>query len=547
MKKKRKTTQLITALLLAFLALFPVLPAAVTTADAADAYKVLYETELSTNTLGEHSTSGNTAVLWVRGNNYTETGYHLVRYTGSGIEILPQKYTLVGTFSPSGYAIALDETGAYGVIDANGNVILDFIYNGFAGGITDDDYVTIENDEEYTVINLKTGASTAPHALPGYFLGGNDGLLLFRTTDGYQYYSIDGSVAIPTVYDEAYGFHYGYAVVKKAGSDAYEVINTKGETVCKLKSKYEPFDCAISKEGLLCVMNWDTGEYSYMDVTTGKIKIKDRNGGRAFVNGYAVVDSGYDDTCGLIDANENLVIPFGLYNSLSDVSDTGMIWANNIIGEYPRGTITVIQLTNFSQSGATGTDPDPSQSANTGIAVTLTNVKDITTTYTGTDVTQDKKVKAKLKGTAKVGKKTIKGTWSFETTEEIVNAGDYPVTVKFTPKDTSYAEATTTITVTVNPAKVSVKKVTLEPKTVSQVNEEATVDQSSVVVQLKGLLNGETFDDVAEINFDEYKTPAKKGSQKLGYTITLTDGNYTFGGKDGKSKTGKVSAKITAG
>jgi hypothetical protein len=179
--------------------------------------------------------------------------------------------------------------------------------------------------------------------------------------------------------------------------------------------------------------------------------------------------------------------------------------------------------------------------------VTLSNMKAITTTYTGSDVTQDKKIIAKIKGTAKSGKKTVNGTWSFVDTG-IVNAKDepYTVTVKFTPTDKSYAEATTTIQLTVNPAKISVKKVALADKKATEVK---VGDEAEVTgVTFNGLVGAD------KNSFDGYDivpgtyTKAKKGSQKISYTITLTDSNYTFGGKgDGTTKTGTASAKITAG
>jgi hypothetical protein len=137
-----------------------------------------------------------------------------------------------------------------------------------------------------------------------------------------------------------------------------------------------------------------------------------------------------------------------------------------------------------------------------------------------------------------------------ETTEEIVNANTYPdVKVKFTPSDKNYAEAYESITVTVNPAKVSVKKVNLETKTVSQVKDGTEAELSDAGVQLNGLKNGDTFDDVAGIKFtSSYKATNKKGTQKISYTITLTSPNYTFGGKgDGTTKTGTASAKVSAG
>jgi hypothetical protein len=176
-----------------------------------------------------------------------------------------------------------------------------------------------------------------------------------------------------------------------------------------------------------------------------------------------------------------------------------------------------------------------------GVKVTV-SAKDITTTYTGTDVTQDKKVISKIKGTAKAGKKTVKGTWSFVDTG-IVNASDepYDVTVQFTPDDKNYEAATTTIKVTVKPAKISVKSVLMEPDSVS----EMTTPHAEEVL-FKGLLGNDKlykdFDYVVEFP-NGYKKIAA-GTQSVSYKITLLNPNYTFGSKN--YKTGTVKVKISA-
>ena len=93
------------------------------------------------------------------------------------------------------------------------------------------------------------------------------------------------------------------------------------------------------------------------------------------------------------------------------------------------------------------------------ITVTLTvtdkdvptvKANDITVTYTGERVPEKE-----IKGTAMFDGKAVEGTWRWKDTEAITNVADSgPKTVLFTPSNnTDYAEAQTTITVTIKKAK----------------------------------------------------------------------------------------------
>ena len=74
-------------------------------------------------------------------------------------------------------------------------------------------------------------------------------------------------------------------------------------------------------------------------------------------------------------------------------------------------------------------------------------VKDITTTYTGSPVSA-----SLIRGTAVYEGATVKGTWGWTSTVP-TNAGTHSVSVTFTPENTDiYANATTTVTVTINKA-----------------------------------------------------------------------------------------------
>ena len=74
-------------------------------------------------------------------------------------------------------------------------------------------------------------------------------------------------------------------------------------------------------------------------------------------------------------------------------------------------------------------------------------VKDITTTYTGSPVSA-----CLIRGTAVYEGATVKGTWGWTSTVP-TNAGTHSVSVTFTPENTDiYANATATVTVTINKA-----------------------------------------------------------------------------------------------
>lgn len=111
------------------------------------------------------------------------------------------------------------------------------------------------------------------------------------------------------------------------------------------------------------------------------------------------------------------------------------------------------------------------------ITVTLTvgdkevptvTAQDITVTYTGTAVPN-----SAINGTATVGGTTIAGTWEFQAGETVTNVAESGnKTVVFKPKEAAnYAEATTTIKVTINKAKPTGEpaytKITADGKTLA--------------------------------------------------------------------------------
>lgn len=137
-------------------------------------------------------------------------------------------------------------------------------------------------------------------------------------------------------------------------------------------------------------------------------------------------------------------------------------------------------------------------------------VSDIEVTYTGMPITAEA-----IKGTATVDGKTVEGTWSFDSSEDLtaVNGGKN-VKVTFTPNDETYAAAVTTIKVTINKAKVTgapkLPTVNAEGKTLGEIKADAASGF--------GVEGTFTWDDGDN-------APIKKGA-KYGWTFTPNDSNY---------------------
>jgi hypothetical protein len=378
MKKAKK----LTATFLAFLMVLATLPASALAAASTVTYQVLFETTIDGELEGK--ASGNTVVVtesdWDENGNWTFDS-KLVRYTGSGVETISEGYEWIGSFSASGYAVVRVSDPSYeygykeGVINADGKIIVEPTYAGI-GTPTDDDYVfTLQNgDHEYGLLDLKTGnpvtlADKVAHDVTSY----NDGLMSvydYDSEDGaWRYYKTDGTIGIQTKYSTAYRFNSGYACTKTVGADVYDhtydIINTSGDVVGKLDyEKYYDFRNYVSQEGLRFT-NSDDG-YCYIDLA-GNVKISiDDTGAQSvyagdFINGYAAITK-YDDdwnaSSELIDANGDVVIPYGTYQSISNVSETGLVWAvASTDGEHSEIAILKVPVSSNTTTATTPTVP----------------------------------------------------------------------------------------------------------------------------------------------------------------------------------------------
>lgn len=138
---------------------------------------------------------------------------------------------------------------------------------------------------------------------------------LFNNKRGYINRS--GKIAIPEIYDFAYDFNNGLALVKLKGEMFF--INTKGKKV--FGNPYNPEDALSFSDGMSAVQKggtrktgpfgvyWEGGLYGYMN-TTGKVVIEPRfSRADFFSEGFAYVETPSGEK-GYIDKTGNFKIQF---------------------------------------------------------------------------------------------------------------------------------------------------------------------------------------------------------------------------------------------
>ena len=342
-------------------------------------YTVLYRVERSEEDKSpfgyteKMTASGNT----VRFHDYNDRTFRLVEYTGSEIREISERYGTINTFTESGYVLVggsyrdsnNQERTGNGVMDKSGQFVVD-IGKYELENITDDGYV-IAND--HFLLNLKDGSlSELPQRGENRevieYGGYNNGLIPSfegrysnNISHSWKYMDSSGNVIFDTQIENAISaggksgfldmnaagdFHHGYAVIHKRvnGRRVCSIIDTTGKEIFSDTSrKYqEIFD--VSAEGLALAKAADD-VYDYIDVHGNLIIPGGYSDAEMFCNGCAVVERRYNQEhpsqksgCALIDTQGHIIIPFGLYNVLTNVSDTGLVWAEKF--EYDTNTST---------------------------------------------------------------------------------------------------------------------------------------------------------------------------------------------------------------
>ena len=188
----------------------------------------------------------------------------------------------------------------YGVIDKTGRTVVDFnfdwIYRPDDSGVAKAGQWN-QNTYGYYLLNLNTKETS------------------LVTEDTYERYGMNG-----------YSFNWA--------NDEWQVVDANGAVILSGAGKNYKISGSYKesiKDGLVAV--YDPGTYKNGFVSlSGEVVIPtqyDRVGG--FHNGYVLV---YDEqnNAALLDKKGGVVIPFGAYKVLSDVSPDGLVWASNAEG-----------------------------------------------------------------------------------------------------------------------------------------------------------------------------------------------------------------------
>lgn len=154
----------------------------------------------------------------------------------------------------------------YGYINHQGEIAIDCKYydaedfvEGFAVVRTTDEWI-------YSYIDTKGDTKfdmTFKHA--GSFT--KDGLATVANNNGeFGYINKNGEISISFQFEDAEDFSEGFAIVETK-DEHLKLINTKGETICALPTKYR-YSCV--KDGMLAFKDDDKDTFGYMD-TKGNI------------------------------------------------------------------------------------------------------------------------------------------------------------------------------------------------------------------------------------------------------------------------------------
>ncbi len=160
-----------------------------------------------------------------------------------------------------GRAFVKGENDKFGFIDTYGNVVIPFIYDDvrrFSNGVA-----WTEKDGKWGLIDVD-GNIKIPHnnRNRGFYEFSNEMAVwegLGSSVDKYGYISKEGDQVIYPVYDFAYKFNEGYAVVYNSDSKNYSIINKHNNPILTLEGPEYSFDSqyyeglSLEEDAKLCV------------------------------------------------------------------------------------------------------------------------------------------------------------------------------------------------------------------------------------------------------------------------------------------------------
>lgn len=286
------------------------------------------------------------------------------------LSVLPAGALAAGDSSTATYEILYRQTGSelFNVMGGGTN------YNDEASGncirltkFVDSDEYMLSYFVEYTGSSIEKvfDYSSEYGFEPPDYIGDGTGHYAVETdyrSGKYKVLDMYGNMVTQTIYSHwleakkanhsgGYFFEYDYDTKLGTVKDrSGKVVLTDAGKPYRIQSDQLPLMIGypwpqVSKEGLLPVCNnagnagdW-TANWGYANLS-GELVIPFAYGAADnFKNGYAVVwekDDSVDlfsGRRGLIDTKGNVIIPFGTFDRLSNVSDTGILWAYNWLGE----------------------------------------------------------------------------------------------------------------------------------------------------------------------------------------------------------------------
>ena len=296
---KKKTLSLALSLLMAL----SLLPASVLTAAAEGAYQVLFEAQIQEPIVyGDDSNLiayGDTAAV----RSVTDDVYHLIRFTGNGIEQIPGEYADVSGVGAE-YFIAGNADRLKGVFDKQGNQVVDYRYTEMRftedkGIVKGQIYTYVEDgedEESYYLVDIANG--TASEITKRQYYADKNGCLV-EWSDGlnrHQVVDVDGNVILSfadencRIVEMLSSDSGGLVSIWFNGVGEWKVANFKGEEVT-LNTHYDMVNRVC--DGYLCASDFSDG---------------------------TSIDA-------LLDIKGNEVVPYGHYYQFGAVSPDGLVWA----------------------------------------------------------------------------------------------------------------------------------------------------------------------------------------------------------------------------
>lgn len=238
-----------------------------------------------------------------------------------GVVKIEQKYGFTGRFEGN-YAIVQAKDSKYGVIDKNGNVVVDFIYDDLKN--LNENFVIYKKDAKYGFIDIvKNKKSDAVFDNIKTF---KEGLAGAEVNKKWGFIDKNGKYIVEPRYYDVANFSEGLAAVSESKHTTSGYINKKGEMVITFKDNIlEPKEF---KGGLAPVIQTDEKACSYIN-KKGKVILNSKklypkkiycgnfDGG---VNVFYIDDNPREITTGYIDKNGKIKYSM-LFSIPKDVSE----------------------------------------------------------------------------------------------------------------------------------------------------------------------------------------------------------------------------------